>query len=322
MTATMIGPATIEVSRDEEGHRDYDITYKVECDTPAAPEQALNASGLPAIGSVWSTDTWALCSPVTRVTALSQKEGDPVYYWLVTRRFTTRPQKRCQDAEIGDPLSEPQKISGTFATYQKEGTFDKDGELIKTSSHEQIRGSQNEWDFSAPTVRIEQNVSSLDLPTVARLQSPKHVNDALLWGVPARCVKFSNFSWERLYYGSCYAYCKRVLDFEINYDTFDRYIPDEGSKVLHGHWGTSGWILDNIDGSAPDPDNPSHFDRFKDRNGENARVLLDGAGKPAIYGRSIGTGSGTGQDYDPGTIFVQFYPEANLLTLGIPTSLV
>ena len=63
------------------------------------------------------------------------------------------------------------------------------------------------------------------------------------------------------------------------YETWDRYVADEGTKVLNGHWGLPGtpiagrWVLDDINGSAPDPTNPNHFKRFVDRNGIGSRLV-------------------------------------------------
>jgi hypothetical protein len=71
----------------------------------------------------------------------------------------------------------------------------------------------------------------------------------------------------------------------------------------------SGWVLDAIDGEDPDPANPAHFDQFKDRHGENSKVMLNGAGTPA-------TTSGE-ERYRR----VEMYRESNFLSLGIPTVL-
>jgi hypothetical protein len=59
----------------------------------------------------------------------------------------------------------------------------------------------------------------------------------------------------------------------------------------------------------PDSTNPQHFIRYKDRNGENARVLLDGAGIPIEDGAT------------PVYRDVEYYPESNFLLLGIPLTL-
>ena len=121
-------------------------------------------------------------------------------------------------------------------------------------------------------------------------------------------------------HGECQVYWTRTLAFEIMFrrregvgaeedtgtaieltpvpggpfQTWDRDVWDEGTRVLRGYWSNAAggtgtgtrnrthWTLIDIDGAPPDPDNPQHFIRFKDWNGENQRTLLDGAGKPAF----------------------------------------
>lgn len=71
----------------------------------------------------------------------------------------------------------------------------------------------------------------------------------------------------------------------------------------------------NTTGFPPDKDDPSHFKRYKDKNGENARVLLDGEGQPAEL-NATGTGASSA-----GSIYVRKYTESNFTLLGIPTTL-
>ena len=99
-------------------------------------------------------------------------------------------------------------------------------------------------------------------------------------------------------------------------ETFDRFIADEGTKAISGHIdkNTGKWVLDNVGGSAPNPLNPLHFVRYKDRNGENSRVILDGHGRPWDF---AGLTTGTGDDTE-GKIFVEKYGESDFRLLGIP----
>lgn len=74
------------------------------------------------------------------------------------------------------------------------------------------------------------------------------------------------------------------------------YVVGEGSGYTNGTGITTTvdvrWILDNVSpGVKPDPKNPNHFIRYKDQNGENARLLLDGQGKPALPLRGGGISS-------------------------------
>lgn len=328
MSATLLdGHVSWGLTRDKDGYRQYKIRHYVNTnDYRDGPNVVLNCPGLPAVGSVWNFDNdydpWCYCSPETTVSIRTGvKEGQKTFYWTVDNIFTNVPGKRCQDDSIEDPLLEPYDISGSFIKYTTEASYNYDGTRIKTSSHERITGPMVEFDANRPTVKISQNVPILDLATFAAMVDT--LNSAPLWGLPARCVKLSNASWQRKIYGTCGYYFTRVFDFDIMYETFDRSVPDEGTKCLHGYWGDGDdagtapddWILININGSPPDPDNPSHFSRFKDRNGENARCLLNGAGLPAQVGLA------TGNSGDPATVDIVYYGESNFFLLDIPASL-
>ncbi len=274
------------MSRDSEGHRTYKVKYLVECAVADGPGIALRCPGLPFPGSRWvidnEVDLWATCRWDADVTPLVS-DGDPNTLFEIEFTFSTKPfdRKSCKDTEITDPLLEPQKISGSFVKYTEEATTDRLGFPIKNSAHEQLRGPQVEFDANRPQVRIEQNVAILGLPIFSAMVDC--VNAFPMWGLGPRKIKLSNVTWEKKFQGSCQPYYTRTLEFEIRYDGFDRDLLDEGTKVLHGHWNTTTgmWDLDNIAGAPPDKNNPNHFDRFKDRQGENCRVILNGQGIPS-----------------------------------------
>lgn len=311
-----------EGSMDEEGHRTYTVKHLVKCtDYSDGPQTVLTASGLPLIGAYWDygndLDGWAFCLPTRSVRMRRSLPGSKGIYWEVESTFSTRrDSKRCQDEGFEDPLLEPDRIGGSFIKYTKEVMKNRDGSRIKTSSHELIRGPQVEFDFNRPTVTIEQNVAVLGLETFAPMIDT--VNDATLWGLGPRKVKLSNVSWSREVFGTCDYYFIRTFEFDVDYNGFDREVLDEGTKVLNGHWETdqtgtgtglgSTWILDDIDGAAPNADNPQHFVRYKDRNGENTRVVLNGAGEPLAGG-------------SPVYVDIEYYRESNFFDLGIPSYL-
>ncbi len=333
MAATIRGGPHIRVlSRDSEGHREYRVTHLVETsDQDDGPQVVMNTPGLPVIGATWNfgndSDVWAFCWPDMEIRTHEPGKAEPTKWWEVEQVFNTKPLTRCQDERIEDPLLEPPGISGSFSHYTEEAIEDKDGEPILSSSHESYHGPQVEFDASRPSVRIEQNVAQLGLSTFTPMVDT--VNDAPLWGMEAREVKLSDVRWKRKLYGVCNFYFTRVLDFDVKEGTFDRELTDEGTKVLHGHWaedtgeyetlliGGGGPGGGGFNGVEPDPDDPTHFDRYKDRNGENLRVLLNGAGLPATSGTSTGTGTGE----LVAKIQVQKYGESNFLLLGIPINL-
>jgi len=285
----------------------------------------MQTPGLPRYGDIWyfnetntqDVDVWAFCKmPISLEPKPGQDDGEPAREWLVGFVFSTKSEsKRCHEEQIEDPLLIPDRVSGGLIKFTEEATVDRFGKPITTSSHEQIRGSAVEFDNNRDTIRIEQNVPELELPLLVSLRDG--VNDEVLWGFPPRCVKLSSYTWEKKYYGRCEVYYTRSLEFETSPTGFDRDLLDEGTKVLNGHWndvvgtGTDAdadWVLDPVNGATPDPANPTHFIRYKDRNGENAKVILNGAGLPA--------GAALQQD---GPYFVAINP-SGLSNVGNPLS--
>lgn len=302
-------------SRDGEGHREYKIRWLVRGLPTDGPYNALNAAGLPLPGVPWSfdgdSDPWAFCLPDATVSICQEREGDPNQYWIVEQTFSTRPIQNCADESITDPLLQPPAISGGFNSFTEEATTDRHGNPTTNSAFEQLRGPQNEWDANRPTVKIQQNVADLQLDLLAMMVDT--VNDAPLWGFPARCIKLRPVPWEEKYYGTCSKYFSRTLEFEVvnqlDYTrgdpvrkTWDRDVLDEGTKVIRGHWDTQrssptyGQYIIDPDEDGPfgllDPNNPKNFIRFKDFKGENTKVILNGHGAPwdpdATYWWAVG----------------------------------
>ena len=295
MAMQVIGQLDWTAQRDKEGQRSYTVKWLVKSTSVYdGPAHAMTASGLPAIGSYWNPgndyDTWAFCTPQVTVQPLYKRERS--YYWTVQNHFSTKPRERCQDGTVENPLDEPMGISGTFANFTREVTKDKDDNDILTSSHEIIRGPAVEFDDNRAAVSISKNVLTLPLTTYTEMINT--VNDSTLWGLSARKIKLSNVSWERVLYGTCSFYYTINYDFDIDFEGFDRTIIDEGTKVL------------KVGGNK---NNPNDFEVYKDVNGENTRVFLDG------------NGSALGEGLDPVEIEIKYYKESNFLTLGIPTSL-
>jgi len=328
MTATLLdGHTSWSLDRNDEGQRVYTITHRVKTTTGLdGPSVVAVTPGLPVVGSIWAFDndfdSWAFCTGYMKIQkARGVKEDGPVNHWTVEQKFSTIIPKRCNTTTIDNPLLEPMGVSGSFVKYTKEAYLDKDGNAIKNSAHEMLRGSIVEFDYNRPTVQIKQNVATLGLDVFSAMVDT--VNDATLWGLGSRKIKLSNVSWERNYYGTCFAYYTRTFEFDIDFNTFDRVALDEGTKALGrldtvtGTWDST---TDFATGVALNPNNPLHFTRYKDKYGENARVILNGEGIP-IGGDSSETGTGTAGVDLPGEITIQKYAESNFLTLGIPTSL-
>lgn len=130
----------------------------------------------------------------------------------------------------------------------------------------------------------------------------------------------------------CSCVYKLTYEFDVNTDTFDRDVLDEGTKVLFGEWDRAKgfWQTKPIgvkaDGTfiLPDPSNPSHFMRYADPNGNVTRIILNGHGvpwNPDHYTTGTATASLGTSDDNKGYIHVEKYPSRDLTLLGIPLSL-
>lgn len=351
-TPILIGPRTWSANRTRTGERVYKLKSRVQVARTEGPQVALTTPGLPVPGSAWLVDDdfdqWAFCTQEATITPV-EAEGQPNEFFDIENVFSTEPVVLCPDdsGNFDDPLLKADIVQGQFIRYTEEAVADRFNEAITTSSFEQIRGPQVEFDANRIQVRVTQNVADLNLADLSTLIDS--VNLFPMWGFPARTVKFSGCEYAKHYYTDCSVYFTRVLEFDIDKNGFDRNLLDEGTKVLNGRWNratgeyevlpigvtsasmnrTTGsptlvlgtGSLDNVmvgqtvsgDGipddttvlavAAPnvtlsdnalstgtgtvtftteaDPENPHHFIRFKDRNGENARVILNGSGVPA-----------------------------------------
>lgn len=289
MAFTVLGVRSRSGGRDAEGYRQYKVKFLlVTTDTNDGPYEALQTPGLFLPGAVWNVgndfDPWAWCLPTATVEIHQHKEGDKERHWSVEQVFSSRPLpsnlQRCNEIQIEDPLLEPQKVSGSFVEETREATHDRFGRPITNSSWEQIRGQHVEFKINSATVSIEQNVPLLQLSLFSPMVNT--LNYFPQWGMPPRTIRLANVSWERKYYGLCYPYYTRKFDFEVNADGFDREILDEGTKVLNGHWNTTtrAWVVDNINGAAPNRFNPTHFIQVKDAHENPVTFILNGKGEP------------------------------------------
>lgn len=291
MAAIVRGRLSWNTKRDKEGHRDYAIQWLVESDYEDGPERVASAVGLPIIGTPWTygndNDLWAMCHPDLSVNPVLTKE--PNKFWTVDQVFSTRPLFRCQDTSIDNPIMEPYRLGGGFTNITEEATEDRDGKPLTTSSHEMYRGPLVEKNISCPYLSIGYNSPTLDLALVSNLID--HINDAPMWGLDEEKVMFANYTWGRKLFGTCSFYYTLDMDFEVSFKGFTRRLLDEGTQYL-----------------APggDPTKQEDFIQYKDKRGENKRILLDGNG-------------GILQDTDnPHYNEKELNPTGNLLTLGIP----
>lgn len=311
MVAILRGLTGQSMTRDDEGHRTYELRWifntNNQLDGPETVLQSANTQLLP-VGSPYSEgedyDPWAFCTPGLQISPHRDvKEGEPVFDWEVVQTFTTKPMTRCSTTEINNPLLEPYQIAGEFVHVSRLAKVDKDGIPLTHSNMEPINGPEAEDKFSFPAITLTYNSAILPISTINNLINK--VNDRPLWGHPARCVRFVDARWERLLYGVCFYYYKISYRFEFNLETFDRDVPSFGRRVLkknlpgRDHRVISDRILAR----------PGDFETTEKQLGTDIDLQpLDNHGRLSTQATQY-------------VQRVRLAKEANLLLLGVPSSL-
>lgn len=293
MAATALGILDWPVERDESGHREYTLKILVAALTTDGPTAILAASGLPSVGSSWvygGVDIDATCRADFRCTPVVT--GEPNDLWIVECPFRSKPVQTCADVEAGNPLLEPPEIGGTFAKYRRKLRQDRNGDPLVNTAWEPIEGEIVEVEDPRPTVRIGRNVSALDLATVTAILRTAPLNDSPLWGIPARHLRFSNYTFTRKYFGMCSVYYTEEMEFEV--DEFDRWYTNVGYRKLKA----------GATGPAASPDDVELYRNLND--GSLQEVYLDADGQPTLT---------------PVETKLELLDASNLLLLGIPATL-
>jgi len=300
MTLKLLGRIDQSLEIQEDFHRNYKIKWLIETDDVRdGPTRVMNCPGVPSIGSLWQfgndNDQFAYCWPQWSVSQFNSSSHEPNTLWVLEQPYSTRFNQTGMNAsQVENPFAMPADLSGTFVKYQQEQRFDFEGKVIRSMSFEPIRGKMVEFDANRPTVSISMNYPQLGLNVFAFMID--NVNESAMWGVGARCVKLSNIRWTRNVWRFGYFYT-RAYDFDVDFKTFDRTIPEEGTKKL-------------MEGG--NKNNPKHW---KVRMDEEQNIVR----MPFYYDKD-------GKDWDgidSDTIakkLIKYHPQTNFFVLGIPAS--
>lgn len=305
------GPVSWSVQQERDKSRTYRVTYQVKINPDLhGPYTAINAAGLPLVGSVWNDcpdpdianeDVWAYFTAERSASPWKSDKPFDNQFMSVECVATTKPRQDCIAEGTDNPLAVPDRIRVETINYNKEAVYDRFDQPILNSAWEQIRGHQVEFDNHRLRVYVEQNSAALDLDLIQSLMH--HLNNAPLWGFPARTIKLSQFEGEPKYTGNCTKYHLRRLVFDIA-DDFDRCILDEGTKALRGKWDKNpasltygqyvlGTFVNPFTAAVVrvDPNNPRDFVQYKDWEGQPTRVILNGNGRPydPVFGNMTGS---------------------------------
>jgi len=183
-------------------------------------------------------------------------------------------------------------------------TEDKDGNPIRNSAHEPVSHSRLIKDTNKTEITLKQWVPSDDTTAIGTFINK--INDDVLWGFAANTIKLHDWDWEEHISAENATHFRRILIFRHNPDTWNPTVPDQGTKVVDAN------VVPGTGGTG----DPTKTIVYKDRNGENTNIPLDGSGNAATS--SVQTnidpdGSGDGN--------VKLYPTVDFSQLGLPAAL-
>lgn len=207
---------------EEDGNETYTVKWKVQTTHALdGPDVAWNAAGLPLCGSSLNigntVNPWAFFQCKGDAKLLNVEASRKL--WDMTTVFSTRPNRRCQDSKISDPLLEPHRVKGSFAQVLEETRVDKDGNPLQNTVLEPYKGPECQFVHSRPVVELEMNVAWINLAWMAEYADA--VNSNVQWSQPARTIKCTVGPWERVLYGTCSYYFVVKFTFELRYETWD-----------------------------------------------------------------------------------------------------
>jgi hypothetical protein len=180
--------------------RDYVAVYRVITTSRSdGPITARNAPGIPPYGSsyVFGNDSDAGSFAVSADAQLENRTASNKV-WLVTVRFSSKPQNDDDPNETDNPLDKPVRWSGSFAQFTAPVTEDRFGLPILNSARMPYDTPPNR-DDSRPTIIAEKNFASLDLTTWREYADV--VNSDVWLGFQPREVKVANITWDERFRG-------------------------------------------------------------------------------------------------------------------------
>lgn len=221
-------PLKITKGIDGEGWLTYVATYEVIVTDPFEDMDAVTlATGIAgwgeslSFGATVNPDAWC----INKFGDYTDQDGTNLKR-VVTCTFSTKPGSRARSSGnvITNPMNEPWKVSGSFATGTRVTGIDKDGAPIYTT------GLENKF-FEVPdgydTWRVEGPSESMSLSQ--RSQARVKCNSATIWGLTSRKVFLAQWQVDVLFHGDS-SYFYHRLEFWIKDEGWNEVWLNEGTQ--------------------------------------------------------------------------------------------
>lgn len=228
MAITAVNRTGITKTIDADGNENYTCNWDVFINDPDESVDAISsAAGILLFGDSLNYGNTINPNAICSGGGVSDVEKDNTNLKrVVTKTFTTKTGGRARSGNnvVTQPVLEPWKASGSFATGTRTTGIDKDGFPIYTSGLEQKY-------FEVPdgydTLKLEGPSPTMSLPQ--RAQAVIHCNSATIWGLTARQVFLSQWQWEQLFHGNSQYFYHR-MEFWIKYEGWNEIWLNQGTQ--------------------------------------------------------------------------------------------
>lgn len=219
MTILATDCLSAESGVDGEGNRTYGVTWAIWTDVATVgPIAVRNALGL-TYSSYYQfydeQDLGAFFDGVDVQGINLDQSGRLRRY--ATVKYTTRPKKRCDEAQIDNPLLQPEKRSGSFAQFQTPLVKDIFGAAYTNAAGHPLFDAVK--DDSRPSLVIQKNFPLSHLPVLWSYRDA--VNIDTFYGKPKRQWKVMRIAWDEVFLGTCASYAAVTLEFQHDPDMWD-----------------------------------------------------------------------------------------------------
>lgn len=237
MAVTGMEFLTTRVHGQESGHRTYTSNFRVYTnDVNDGASTVMIYSGLPKLGdpylwqNSWDYGARLNSLPVVR---LEREDFHARKIWLVTCTYTTR-GRQFEEQVPDNPLNLPWKISGDADEWVEEAAEDVNGNPIRNSSFQQIRGKQVERFRTRRKWVLQKNFAAVNQNFIDHFEGSINRSTVRLLGIvyPPKTLYMRRIVFNREWYAYSTPYWPHTFQIDVNPKTFNLKLVDKGTMQV------------------------------------------------------------------------------------------